>query len=1052
MPALAVDLAAVTEPIPQFFQEVQHSLANHRKNAVALHRIHSQCSTVTEETPRGVKLVGEKAFNTAFVACLNRVLVLKKGVTQADRCLKFVASYANYAQGQFRKDNPDLEEDEDTTATRFVTIMIKHLIKGLRAKSKHVRLRACQTIALLVSGLESMDDDLYQSLLRGLLARIRDKEVPVRVQAVLALSKLQSGEEQDEPGAGYFDDEDEDDGDADDTLTFVPDSKSVRRQLLEVIRSDPSAEVRRAALFNIPITASTLPAVLERLRDTDAVNRRCVYLGSLHAGLSGPDATQLSPEHMHHIVHTGLGEREETVRKACEKLITAWVDQDGGDCAKLMDRFDGLIYPESTMSAFKAAFESRPALLDSVALDDAFWGDLTPNSALLARTVLEHLKGKGQAAATRLEELMPLVMALAFRIQSVWEGLVQVIDAEYTDEEAEEAEVLAQSQTAVLDSLLHIALISDYGDEIGRRKMFTLLREMISHSSLPQSLIEPCTDVLLKLSAGQRDFVRIVVEIVQELAEEDAPGQLRAEGEDEDEGDDDDDDDDDDAAEVEDLTQTHIHRRTKSGDSEGSGGSGKAESDSRRLLLVRVMLERMASNLHENTAIHGLIPQLIAPAVRSKDAFVRQQGLICLGLCCLLDSALALDTFPLFLDQIQHADGDIKVRATQAVFDLLLVHGIPFLSSRQALAVGGGAEAAAMAYSQIVGFLLSLLEDDQEAVQASAAEGIAKLMLAGMVEDDEALRSLVLVYMSPEMTSNQEMRQCLNYFLPVYCYTSTTNQRRLQRVVVPVLQVLAEVYNEVAGEQDMVSPAQVGAQLLEWSDPERAVNVAVPSDRCIHFDIGLELVQTLLTSDDRDERKTMVQMLNKLVLPEAECLDAARGKTFFLLAAKLREVNPFEEATLRNAFNRFELACAKRYPDLVGAARQADLATDEDLEKLRGFLESCNLDLAVDDGGIVEADTTTDSATAARGVGKKRVPSAKHASGGVRTVSGASSNASASRRTVSMASTAASAATSREEDDSVREASEEEEGEAEADDDDDDEGEGDIDEEMSEDE
>lgn len=208
----------------------------------------------------------------------------------------------------------------------------------------------------------------------------------------------------------------------------------------------------------------------------------------------------------------------------------------------------------------------------------------------------------------------------------------------------------------------------------------------------------------------------------------------------------------------------------------------RAASDGRRLLLVRAMLERMASNLHENTAIHGLIPQLIAPAVRSKDGHVREQGLFCLGLCCLLDAKLALDTFPLFLDQIQRAEGSIKLRATQVVFDCMLVHGIRYLCSRQAEAVGGGPEAETLAYSQIIGFLLGLLEDDDEAIQAVAAEGMAKLMLAGMVGDDEALRSLVLVYMSPESISNQEMRQCLSYFLPVYCFSSSNNQRKLQRV------------------------------------------------------------------------------------------------------------------------------------------------------------------------------------------------------------------------------------------------------------------------------
>ena len=280
--------------------------------------------------------------------------------------------------------------------------------------------------------------------------------------------------------------------------------------------------------------------------------------------------------------------------------------------------------------------------------------------------------------------------------------------------------------------------------------------------------------------------------------------------------------------------------------------------------------------------------------------------------------------FASFLDQIQRADGVIKLKAAQVVFDAMLVHGIPYLSSRQALAAGGGPEAEQLAYSQITGFLLGLLEDDDESIQAVAAEGMAKLMLAGMVDDDEALRSLVLVYMSPETVANQEMRQCLSYFLPVYCLSSSANQRKMQRVMIPILQVLTEVYNEIAASEDasastMLTPLQVGLQLLEWSDPSKAFNLSNPAeDRCLHFDIGLDLLQTLFATEDREERKVLVSLLGKLSLPEEEeQLDLARGKTFFLLCAKLKEgMTAFEDTATRNAFHKFEVSVAKRFPEV----------------------------------------------------------------------------------------------------------------------------------------
>lgn len=67
-------------------------------------------------------------------------------------------------------------------------------------------------------------------------------------------------------------------------------------------------------------------------------------------------------------------------------------------------------------------------------------------------------------------------------------------------------------------------------------------------------------------------------------------------------------------------------------------------------------------------------------------------------------------------------------------------------------------------------------------MQAVACEGAAKLMLAGMISDAAVLQSLVLLYFSPESADNQALRQCLTYFIPVYCYSSPDHQRRMLSV------------------------------------------------------------------------------------------------------------------------------------------------------------------------------------------------------------------------------------------------------------------------------
>ena len=91
-------------------------------------------------------------------------------------------------------------------------------------------------------------------------------------------------------------------------------------------------------------------------------------------------------------------------------------------------------------------------------------------------------------------------------------------------------------------------------------------------------------------------------------------------------------------------------------------------------------------------------------------------------------------------------------------------------------------------------------------------------MLAGMITDEEVRRSslslsltpppsvqtltpsalqilsrLVLLYFAGETADNPELRQCLSYFFPVYCYSNPANQRRVANVrpsVPPLLSLL----------------------------------------------------------------------------------------------------------------------------------------------------------------------------------------------------------------------------------------------------------------------
>lgn len=86
------------ESVANIFEQAQASLANHKKNSVALFKIHAKAAEVTQPSKNGngVKLVGEKAFQDVIVEMVSRVLVVKKGPANADRIVKYVGGFVRF--------------------------------------------------------------------------------------------------------------------------------------------------------------------------------------------------------------------------------------------------------------------------------------------------------------------------------------------------------------------------------------------------------------------------------------------------------------------------------------------------------------------------------------------------------------------------------------------------------------------------------------------------------------------------------------------------------------------------------------------------------------------------------------------------------------------------------------------------------------------------------------------------------------------------------------------------------------------------------------------
>jgi condensin complex subunit 3 len=103
---------------------------------------------------------------------------------------------------------------------------------------------------------------------------------------------------------------------------------------------------------------------------------------------------------------------------------------------------------------------------------------------------------------------------------------------------------------------------------------------------------------------------------------------------------------------------------------------------------------------------------------------------------------MALNSFQLFLGQIQTAPEVLKIRVLQIVFDILMVHENDFLN-KEGGAVGNNnfnliAMLTLLQSERIIEFFLHVLEhEESDKVQALLCIGLAKLVLAGMICDDK---------------------------------------------------------------------------------------------------------------------------------------------------------------------------------------------------------------------------------------------------------------------------------------------------------------------------
>lgn len=788
-----------------------------------------------------------------------RAMPVKKSEGVGEKSIRFVGLFLRHASD---RDNELVGEDDvdastmpETPSTRLITHVMAVVLPLMTAKDKFVRYRATQFVSHVINSLDAIDDDLFQKLRQGLLKRIRDKEAMVRAQAVLGLGRLAGNQVE------AMANSDDSDGAAETGLL---------EKLLEVLQNDPSAEVRRSLLVNLPILPNTLPYLLERSRDQDPQTRRAVYSKLLPAL---GDFRHLSLSMREKLLRWGLRDRDENVRKAAGRLFRdRWIEDCAGvpppaEGGKPIDApepsFDGLVELLEridvvnsgvengvALEAMKGFWEGRPDYRDSVVFDDYFWETLSAESVFMARSFNEFCRAEGNRKYESLvEEKLPEVTKLAFFLERYLKVLVEAIrrvNSQDISEDEEEEDTVEQE--FIVEQLLHIILTLDYSDEVGRRKMFSLLRQMLSIPELPDEVTKLTVDVLRDIcssdATGEKEFCSVVLEAVADvhdtIVDEPSPEN----------------DDDSFHSARSDVSgnSTPIKGDRRSKDPELDEEEARAKAikeimiNMKCLHIVQCMLANVEGTLQENDHLLAMLNNLVVPAVRSHEAPVRERGLVCLGLCALLDRPLAEENLTLFMHFFQKGHSALQITALQILTDILNVHGAQLLADNLTL------------LKVYVKALRSGSRNPE--VQGAATVAVSKLLLGRVVTDPESsaelLKTLVVAYFDPSTAGNQSVRQALNYFLPVFCYSRAENQDLMRSVA---LDALHSLYNVREGLEDddadvneeMASLNTIGACLVDWTDPRKCYQPGIPMDvekKTVNGDVHLDFAADIMEKLD----------------------------------------------------------------------------------------------------------------------------------------------------------------------------------------------------------
>ncbi|XP_050715054.1 condensin complex subunit 3-like [Eriocheir sinensis] len=770
------------EALRQIFLECQHSITSQPRLMKRMINLY-------------LKTQFEK-FMEEFTKLLKYTLVHGDKQPAVERTLSFIVKFATSEKTQQEERERESDNEDEEEADPFLENLIVFLLQNHEANSPAVRLRICQLLSMLLRQMgpkAAIDNDLYDIIYDTMLHRLQDKIPGVRKEAVNALTRLQ-------------------------------DPHSSECPVIEAycfhLCKDPNYDVRRSVLNNIAVTYQTLPAILDRIRDTRELVRHQAYkVISQKIHLKSLTIAQRV-----RLISEGLKDRHEMVRNCVKKqLIPSWLRQSGGKVLDFLTCLDVEASVKEAELVLKTIFEliPFPDLVKNIELEEGKRlvspSNLRPESALYWRCLVQHLREEGAEEA--LEQILPDLTHFCSYLSSFVLAEVKV------GEDEQDAAIRFMEREFITNQLISMALVYDLSDEVGRRSLDQMVRNLLVSEKVRESLVKGLVEIFSKLhplSTRINQLAEIISEIREPLCrtveqpiseEEERKKKLK----------------------VASLKVKINQVREELQESMSKLDLEKAQTQKNELLdleaqlsqpsLISTTTEEMIQeprndpptlikcltifcNIVECSEVEELTPalqtlhdNLILRCLRSEDPAVRNIAVQALGLLCLLSKDLAKQHITLLM-QVSKIDAEkIQVTALHCIIDCLHLYGIdefaesteilpdtilvhpPEEEEKEECVENGGA---------IIAALCERLDDESLEIRTLVAEGMCKLLLSSRITSSKLLSRLILMFYNPTTGDDSFLRHTLGVFFPLYACEDASYQESLCEAFMPTLQTLLQ--------------------------------------------------------------------------------------------------------------------------------------------------------------------------------------------------------------------------------------------------------------------